>query len=98
MNIIESLLKYFQQHDNEDKSAAPEGLCHVCWGYQEYDRKIRDIFKDKQVDVNNHQKSYTLIRDFVVNKIVGIKLAEDKVGSCPTCSNAEENGYEKQTT
>ena len=67
----------------------PEGQCSVCWGYNEYDSKIREQFKDMQVDVNNHQESYTFLRAFMVEHVNGIHLKEGEIHDCPECS---ENG------
>ena len=62
-------------------------MCKICWGHQEYDQKTRKLYKDKQVDVNNHSANYSFIKDFVVNKIDGIKLKnESGEAKCPTCS------------
>lgn len=90
MDIIQSLTEFFKQPEEETKGNTPEGLCPVCWGYQEYDHKIRKVYKDKQVDVNNHRTSYMLMEDFVVKHIDGIKLKEAEVDSCPTCSSGEQ--------
>ena len=85
MSLIEKLVEFFKKPENETKDQTPEGLCPVCWGYQEYDKKIRVLYKDRQVDVNNHKDSYMLMQEFVVNHLEGIKLKESKVEHCPTC-------------
>src|SRR5690606_10923423 len=59
----------------------------VCWGYQEYDHKIRQLFKDKQIDVNNHRDSYMKIQKFMVKYIDGIRLKQGEIKECPTCSH-----------
>lgn len=84
MEIVDSIIAHFKR--NGDKASdAPEGLCPVCWGYQEYDRKIRTIFKDKQVDINNHKDSYMLIQNFVNENIDGIHLKGGEIHTCPQC-------------
>lgn len=84
--VIWQLIQHFKKPEEETKDQIPEGLCPVCWGYQEYDYKIRKLYRDKQVDVNNHRASYMIIEDFVVNHLKGIQLKESKIDSCPTCS------------
>ena len=84
MEIADSIIAYFKSEGSKT-SDAPEGLCPVCWGYQEYDQKIRTIFKDKQVDINNHKDSYMLIQSFVNENIDGIHLKEGEVHTCPQC-------------
>lgn len=90
MDIIESLVGFFKKPAEETKDTAPEGICSLCWGHQQYDHKIRQLFSDKQVDINNHQKSYTLIKDFVVNRIDGIKLQQGATASCPSCGSCAD--------
>lgn len=69
----------------ESKRQAAPKLCPLCWGYQEYDRKIKIRVKDKQVDVNNHLRRHTRIREFLVRHVDGIRLQHGILQSCPTC-------------
>lgn len=50
MSLIESLAAIFDR-PADDPAPAPEGLCPNCWGRQEYDDQIRELARDKQVDV-----------------------------------------------
>lgn len=90
MNLINILVDFFKKPNERTKDKTPEGLCPVCWGYNEYDGKIRKVLKDKQIDVNNHKDSYMLIEYFVVSHIDGIKLKKGKVTSCPTCGTIQK--------
>lgn len=94
MDLIKNLLHYFRKSPEETEGTAPEGTCPVCWGYQEYDTKIRTMFKDKQIDVNNHQDSYMKVQKFVVKYVDGIKLKKGKVESCPTCGGDHQKNKE----
>jgi len=58
MNFINHLLDYFKKPKEKPEELSPNGTCPVCWGHQEYDAKIRTIYKDKQIDVKNHRNSY----------------------------------------
>ena len=70
----------------ETKSETPEGFCLNCWGSQEYDKVIRDLYEDKQIDVNNKEANYAFIQKFVVEHIDGIHLKKGNNGlECPTC-------------
>lgn len=90
-DLINRLIEFFKKPEEATKNQVPEGLCPICWGYQEYDGKIRKLYKDKQIDVNNHQDSYMLIQDFLVTHIDGIRLKKDLVEPCPRCqSNPDE--------
>jgi len=90
MDIIETLVAFFQKPEEVTKDKTPEGICSLCWGYQKYDGKIRTLLKDKQIDVNNYQERYTLIRDFVVNHIDGIKLRESLIEPCEDCKSRNQ--------
>lgn len=86
MELIEILHDFFLKPDEETKNETPEGLCSLCWGYQQYDGKIRDLIKDKQIDVNNHKDRYLLIQQFVKENLEGIKLKEGEIHSCAVCN------------
>ncbi|MCC7332503.1 MAG: hypothetical protein IT232_07845 [Flavobacteriales bacterium] len=90
MDITKTLVDFFKMPEEETKNKTPEGLCPVCWGYQQYDKKIRILYKDKQIDVNNHKDNYTVIQDFVKHHVDGIKLKHGETISCPTCGKSEE--------
>ena len=86
MTLIETITSFFKKSPAETKSSTPEGLCPNCWGNQEYDNQIREMYEDKQIDVNNHQANYAFIQDFIVNHIDGIKLKKGNNSfECPTC-------------
>lgn len=90
MEILESLINFFSKPQDETMAETPEGVCPLCWGHQEYDHKIRQLFKDKQLDVNNHKKRYMIVQQFVKENIDGIKLKKGKTIECPTCGNEHE--------
>ena len=84
--MIESIIKYFKKPATETKGETPQGYCPNCWGKQEYDNVIREMYQDKQIDVNNHAANYSFIQDFVINKIDGIHLKKGNNSlECPTC-------------
>jgi len=79
MDIIESLVKFFKSPPEETKGKTPEGMCPTCWGYQEYDGIIRDMAKDKQIDIKNHLESNMFIQEFVKDHMKGIELKEGEI-------------------
>ena len=84
--MIETLINFFKKPPSETAGHCPEGLCPNCWGEQEYDNQIRELYREKQIDVNNHSANHAFIQDFVVNKIDGITLQKGVNGyECPTC-------------
>lgn len=87
MDIYDRIIDFFQNSEEETEEKAPEGLCAVCWGYQKYDKKIRIILEDKQIDVNNHSRKYMQIQKLLKNEIEGIKLKKGEIQDCPTCSD-----------
>ncbi|MGB3345529.1 MAG: hypothetical protein WBA61_16590 [Aequorivita sp.] len=90
MDIVNKIVEFFKKPEQETVNQSPEGLCSLCWGYQEYDGKIRELYKDKQVDVNNHKDSYMLIQGFVKKHVDGYQLKDGVVHVCPDCSELEE--------
>ena len=90
--MIETLISFFKKRPEETINANPEGFCPNCWGNQEYDHTIREMYIDKQIDVNNHNANHAFIQDFVVNHVNGIKLKKGNNGMvCPTCKSEFQN-------
>ncbi|MGO3183220.1 MAG: hypothetical protein ACTIJ9_10340 [Aequorivita sp.] len=90
MDIVKTIVEFFKKPEEETANSAPEGVCSLCWGYQEYDGKIRELYKDKQVDVNNHKDSYMLIQGFVKEHVDGYQVKDGLVHVCPNCKELEE--------
>lgn len=86
--MIETLISFFKKTKAETKGITPSGLCPNCWGSQEYDNQIREMYKDQQVEVNNHEANYAFIQKFVVTHVDGIHLkSANNNFECPTCRN-----------
>ncbi len=84
--MIKTLLNFFKKSAAETKNETPQGLCPNCWGEQEYDHVIREMYVDKQIDVNNHEANYAFVQDFIVTHLNGIKLKSTAAGGqCPRC-------------
>jgi len=84
--MIKVLINFFSKKAEDTKNDVPSGICPNCWGQQEFDKNVRDLRRDKQIDVNNHEANYAFIQDFVVNKVDGITLDKRANGQvCPTC-------------
>ncbi|MFT4772129.1 MAG: hypothetical protein ACI9CP_001517 [Cryomorphaceae bacterium] len=84
--MLEKLINFFKKSAAETKEQTPEGLCPNCWGKQEYDHTIRELCRDKQIDVNNHSANHAFIQEFVVERVAGIHLKKGNNGfECPTC-------------
>ena len=86
MSLLDTLSAFFSRPAEETADDVPEGACLNCWGRYEYDGEIRQIARDRQVDVNNGVERHAFIQDFVVNHIDGIRLRSDDRGYiCPKC-------------
>ena len=80
MSLLDTLSAFFSRPAEETAADAN------CWGRFEYDGEIRQIARDRQVDVNNGVERYAFIKDFVVTHIDGIRLRNDDHGQvCPKC-------------
>lgn len=85
--MIEKLIAFFKRPFSETTNEIPKGICPNCWGKQEYDKVIRDLYQDHQIDLNNGQANHNFIQNVVVNKIEGIKLKKGNTGLvCSACS------------
>jgi hypothetical protein len=90
MEIVQSLIAFFKKSNDETKNETPDGICPNCWGSQEYDNKIRKLYKDKQIDVNNKDANHAFIQNFVVNQLDGITLKKGNDGlQCNACSTID---------
>jgi len=84
--MIEQLISFFQTNPSSSNESTPEGVCPNCWGKQEYDGTIRELIKDKQIDVNNRTATHNFIEKFVVERIDGITLKKGTSGlECAQC-------------
>jgi len=88
--IVDKIVEFFKKPEDETVDIAPDGMCNLCWGYQNYDGKIREIYKDKQIDVNNKQDSYMRIQKFIKDHIDGYHLKEGEIHVCPDCPKLKE--------
>jgi hypothetical protein len=90
--MIETLINFFKQPAQDTMNKIPSGLCPNCWGEQEYDKQIRELYIDKQIDVNNHSANYAFIQDFKISHLDGITLKKGDNGlECPTCRMIKPN-------
>jgi hypothetical protein len=86
MDIIDNIVDYFKNKGENNEDPSPKGTCSVCWGYQQYDGKIRELLEDKQIDINNHKDTYMIIQEFMKEHVEGVKLKEGVVTECPNCA------------
>ncbi len=87
MNIIEKIIEHVNKPQEVTKHTAADGICPVCWGFQEYDQKIRVLINDRQIEINNHQTKDMILRAFVTKHINGIHLQEGAIHTCPSCTH-----------
>ena len=84
--MVASLTSFFKKSKEETRNEVPESFCPNCWGKQEYDNQVRELYKDKQIDINNHEANHAFIQEFAVKHLSGIHLKKEGDGlSCPTC-------------
>ncbi|MFT7036213.1 MAG: hypothetical protein ACJA2S_004742 [Cyclobacteriaceae bacterium] len=84
--MVRNLISFFKKSKEETKKQVPEGICPNCWGKQAYDNQVRELYRDKQIDINNHEANHAFIQDFAVKHLSGIHLKKkDSSYQCPTC-------------
>lgn len=79
MDIIDDIINRLKNEGNEQESATPEAKVPNGWGHQQYDGKIRELLKDRQIDINNHKDSYMVIQEFLKENIDGFRLKKPEV-------------------
>ena len=84
MNITESLKRFFKAKiNNEETSAAPDGVCPNCWGREEWEGNFY-----KHIKANNITPETNTYNNFikkVASKLDKITLKEDTY-ECTTCN------------
>lgn len=90
MGYIHRFLTFFRKKPKEEMKVGAvqkvsEKNCPFCWGYQEYDDKIRLMPKDKQIDVKNHIDKYVKVGKFMVEHVDGYKNKKRIVERCAKC-------------
>lgn len=76
-------------HHSKNQNSKEDNASPVCWGYQQYDGKTRELQEDKQIDVNNNKDNYTTMQDFVKTNIDGAQLKEAVVKDVPNRSKKD---------
>lgn len=96
MGYIHRLLKFFRKEPKEIiQIEASNQDCPFCWGYQEYDQKVRSMPHDKQIDVKNHQDKYVKVGKFMVEHVDGFKNKKRIIERCPECGGKHIKYIEK---
>lgn len=73
------VLGYFKKKTKKMEKTSPHVDCPVCWGYQQYDNEIRNVFQDKHIDVKNHKDKYMKVQKFMVEHLNGIEYKNGKI-------------------
>lgn len=79
MNLLDYITSCFKGSKKEVVETSDKAACPVCWGYQEYDYKIRTILRDKHVDVKNHRDNYMKVQQFMVQHVDGVKYRRGRL-------------------
>lgn len=53
MSLLDTLSAFFSRPAEETADETPEDACPNRWGRYEYDGEIRQVARDRQIDVNN---------------------------------------------
>lgn len=92
MLVLSYIGTLLSNSSKKNKRKPPVGYCPNCWGNQKYDNQIRTMYKDQQIDVNNHQAKHAFIQDFVITHLDGIRLKKGNNSfECPTCKTKYSN-------
>lgn len=78
MAIIADFLAYFKNAVPEEQKLSEGETCSLCWGFQAFDEKVREIPKRKDIDVKNHKDKYMKLQRFMVEHIEGVKTRKSR--------------------
>jgi rubrerythrin len=88
MNIIEWLKSYLKNPKSKESQQAPDEVCPMCWGYQQYQGEFVRDMKINHIDLNNIDEKKGWIEAYVAEKLRGIMLEKrESEGHCPSCGN-----------
>ena len=87
MSLVDSLIQFVS---GSPKEGTPADVCPHCWGYEEYDGKIRTAVKEQRLDLE-HPDGRAFIEAFTVKHIEGIRLVDDK--GHKRCSNCGRSSH-----
>lgn len=79
MDFIDEMINHLKNEGNTQDFIISEANIPNGWGHQQYDGKIRDMLKDRQIDINNHKDSYMAIQEFLKQNIDGFQLKEPEI-------------------
>jgi ribosomal protein L44E len=81
--LIKSIKTYFSKKENVVTTAAPEGMCPICWGHSEWDGQYYELKKDKHLKPNSEQ--YESFISKVVDKHIKTTHKHEDQYICTTC-------------
>jgi hypothetical protein len=81
--LIESIKTYFSKKENNATTAAPEGMCPICWGHSEWDGHYYELRKDKHLKPDSEQ--YENFISKVVDKHIKSTHQHEDQYICTTC-------------
>ena len=82
--IINNIKAYFSKKDKrEETEVAPEGMCPICWGHNEWDGHYYKVIKDKHLK-SDGDKYENFISKIVDKHLKSTHKHEDKY-ICTTC-------------
>lgn len=73
MTFIDNFLAFFTKATPEVEEPSSIGTCSMCWGFQVFDKNVREIPKRKDIDIKNHKDNYMKLQKFVVEHVEGEK-------------------------
>ena len=95
MDIVKSLLNFIKKKDTPEETSIPEGLCSICWGYEEYGGNFYERVKQQNLDVNSKDDHVGWINEYANKHLSGIALKRQGNGNeliCDKCKTTFQRG------
>jgi len=83
--LVENIKDYFSKKEKgEAVDKAPEGMCAVCWGYNEWDGEYYKLVRDRHLTPG--KQIYESFISKIVDKHVNTTHKHENVYICTTCN------------
>jgi hypothetical protein len=95
MDIVKSLLNFLKKKDTPEETPIPEGLCSICWGYEEYGGNFHKRVTHQNLDINSTDEHVGWINDYANKHLSGIALRRQGDGdelTCDSCNTTFKQG------
>jgi len=83
--MTDNIIRRFKDRNTIKIKYSPVVTCPVYCGYRQHDKKIREVFSKKQIDLNNYERGHMIIVGMVKKNIDYTRLKDVTITSSSNC-------------